>query len=132
MCYIYVRIWLLDIFLCLDHLFETSLKVFISAVGDFVALLNVITDEKVLPTTYGQLRPPLGSHRLKVRFLCEIFSYRLLEGLIIRWTCHQILELRVYLFVVSSVLLFSFDFLCFADDFVLDCGVHCCFVENSK
>lgn len=33
---------------------------------DFVALLNVTSDEKVLPTTYGQLRPPLGSHRLKI------------------------------------------------------------------
>lgn len=44
------------------------LSLFISGVVDFVALLNVTSDEKVLPTTYGQLRPPLGSHRLKVRF----------------------------------------------------------------
>lgn len=29
-------------------------------------LLNVTLDEKVLPTTYGQLKPPLGKHRLKV------------------------------------------------------------------
>ena len=29
-------------------------------------LLNVSSDEKVLPTTYGELRPPLGKHRLKV------------------------------------------------------------------
>ncbi|KAG2329924.1 hypothetical protein Bca4012_020545 [Brassica carinata] len=34
--------------------------------GDFVALLKVTSDDKVLPTTYGQLRPPLGSHRLKI------------------------------------------------------------------
>lgn len=29
-------------------------------------LLNVSSDEKVLPTTYGELRPPLGKYRLKV------------------------------------------------------------------
>lgn len=29
-------------------------------------LLNVQSDEKILPTTYGELRPPLGKHRLKV------------------------------------------------------------------
>ncbi|KAH0903293.1 hypothetical protein HID58_042796, partial [Brassica napus] len=34
--------------------------------GDFVKLLNATSDEKVLPITYGQLRPPLGSHRLKI------------------------------------------------------------------
>eukprot|EP00268_Persea_americana_P025306 TRINITY_DN2466_c0_g1_i6.p1 TRINITY_DN2466_c0_g1~~TRINITY_DN2466_c0_g1_i6.p1 ORF type:complete len:584 (-),score=119.25 TRINITY_DN2466_c0_g1_i6:1229-2980(-) len=34
--------------------------------GDLVLLLNVSTDENVLPTTYGKLRPPLGKHRLKI------------------------------------------------------------------
>ena len=34
--------------------------------GDLLMLLNVSSDEKVLPTTYGELRPPLGKHRLKV------------------------------------------------------------------
>lgn len=29
-------------------------------------LLNVSSDEKTLPTTYGELRPPLGKYRLKV------------------------------------------------------------------
>lgn len=29
-------------------------------------LLNVLSDEKILPTTYGELKPPLGKHRLKV------------------------------------------------------------------
>lgn len=32
-------------------------------------LLNVSSDEKVLETTYGELRPPLGKHRLKVGFV---------------------------------------------------------------
>ncbi|KAL2332035.1 hypothetical protein Fmac_019616 [Flemingia macrophylla] len=35
--------------------------------GEFLMLLNVSSDEKVLPTTYGELRPPLGKHRLKRR-----------------------------------------------------------------
>lgn len=34
--------------------------------GDLLMLLNVSSDEKVLPTTYGELRPPLGKYRLKV------------------------------------------------------------------
>ncbi|KAI4322271.1 hypothetical protein L6164_021982 [Bauhinia variegata] len=34
--------------------------------GDMLMLLNVSSDEKVLPTTYGELRPPLGKHRLKI------------------------------------------------------------------
>lgn len=35
-------------------------------VGDLLKLLNLSLDEKILPTTYGELRPPLGKHRLKV------------------------------------------------------------------
>ncbi|KAI5068013.1 hypothetical protein GOP47_0016358 [Adiantum capillus-veneris] len=34
--------------------------------GGLLKLLNVEGDEGVLPTTYGELRPPLGSHRLKI------------------------------------------------------------------
>ncbi|KAF8114139.1 hypothetical protein N665_0041s0028 [Sinapis alba] len=45
--------------------------------GDFVKLLNGTSDEKVLPTTYGQLRPPLGSHRLKiVEFIAILLKTR--------------------------------------------------------
>ena len=29
-------------------------------------LLNISSDGKILPTTYGELRPPLGKHRLKI------------------------------------------------------------------
>jgi len=39
--------------------------------GELLMLLNVSSDEKVLPTTYGELRPPLGKHRLKVSFCCS-------------------------------------------------------------
>ncbi|XP_028808034.1 serine/threonine-protein phosphatase 6 regulatory subunit 3 isoform X2 [Neltuma alba] len=34
--------------------------------GDLLMVLNVSTDDKLLPTTYGELRPPLGKHRLKI------------------------------------------------------------------
>lgn len=34
--------------------------------GDLLKLLDVSSDENILPTTYGELRPPLGKHRLKI------------------------------------------------------------------
>ncbi|KAL2984156.1 hypothetical protein AAZX31_12G072800 [Glycine max] len=34
--------------------------------GEFLVLLDLSSDNKVLPTTYGELRPPLGKHRLKI------------------------------------------------------------------
>jgi serine/threonine-protein phosphatase 6 regulatory subunit 3 len=37
--------------------------------GDLLKVLDVSTDDTVLPTTYGQLHPPLGIHRLKVSVL---------------------------------------------------------------
>lgn len=37
--------------------------------GDLLMLLNVLSDENFLPTTYGELRPPLGKHRLKVHVI---------------------------------------------------------------
>lgn len=41
---------------------------FLCSAGDLLMLLNVTSDEKILPTPYGELRPPLGKHRLKVYF----------------------------------------------------------------
>ncbi|KAM3234017.1 hypothetical protein P3L10_019376 [Capsicum annuum] len=29
-------------------------------------MLNISSDDKILPTTYGELRPPLGKHCLKI------------------------------------------------------------------
>ncbi|KAI5058572.1 hypothetical protein GOP47_0026742 [Adiantum capillus-veneris] len=34
--------------------------------GDLLKLLEVQADEKTLPTTYGELHPPLGAYRLKI------------------------------------------------------------------
>ncbi|GAB4859225.1 hypothetical protein Ancab_010685 [Ancistrocladus abbreviatus] len=43
--------------------------------GDLLKLLNVSSDDKVLPTPYGELRPPLGKHRLKiVEFIAVLFK----------------------------------------------------------
>eukprot|EP00245_Coleochaete_scutata_P016893 TRINITY_DN806_c0_g1_i2.p1 TRINITY_DN806_c0_g1~~TRINITY_DN806_c0_g1_i2.p1 ORF type:complete len:994 (-),score=262.48 TRINITY_DN806_c0_g1_i2:857-3838(-) len=42
--------------------------------GDLVALLDLSGDTLVLPTPYGQLKPPLGIHRLKiVEFIAVLF-----------------------------------------------------------
>ncbi|KAL0689636.1 hypothetical protein Bca4012_089314 [Brassica carinata] len=56
-----------------QQIFESPISVnpetiatMVPILGDFVKLLNATSDEKVLPITYGQLRPPLGSHRLKI------------------------------------------------------------------
>ncbi|KAA3489546.1 serine/threonine-protein phosphatase 6 regulatory subunit 3-like isoform X2 [Gossypium australe] len=43
-----------------------TINAMLPQLGDLVMLLNVSFDEKILPTTYGELRPPLGKHRLKI------------------------------------------------------------------
>ncbi|CAK8536234.1 unnamed protein product [Lathyrus sativus] len=56
-----------------QHMYEPHIPVNPETIGamlpklsDLLMLLNVSSDEKVLPTTYGELRPPLGKHRLKI------------------------------------------------------------------
>ncbi|CBI16320.3 unnamed protein product, partial [Vitis vinifera] len=56
-----------------QHMYESHIPVnpetvgaMLPKLGDLLMLLNVSSDEKVLPTTYGELRPPLGKHRLKI------------------------------------------------------------------
>ncbi|GFZ17903.1 SIT4 phosphatase-associated family protein [Actinidia rufa] len=56
-----------------QHMYESSTPVnpetvgaILPKLGDLLMLLNVSSDEKILPTTYGELRPPLGKHRLKI------------------------------------------------------------------
>ncbi|KAL8204731.1 hypothetical protein R6Q57_010354 [Mikania cordata] len=56
-----------------QHIYESPVKVnqetvgaMLPKLGDLLMLLNVSLDDKVLPTTYGQLKPPLGKHRLKI------------------------------------------------------------------
>ncbi|RZC70448.1 hypothetical protein C5167_033593 [Papaver somniferum] len=56
-----------------QHLYEQPIPVnpvtitaMIPKLGDLLTLLNTTSDETILPTTYGSLRPPLGKHRLKI------------------------------------------------------------------
>ncbi|KAK8605080.1 hypothetical protein V6N13_082537 [Hibiscus sabdariffa] len=56
-----------------QHMYEPPIPVNLETInamlpklGDLLMLLNVSSDEKILPTTYGELRPPLGKHRLKI------------------------------------------------------------------
>ncbi|KAL5832887.1 hypothetical protein ACOSQ3_016561 [Xanthoceras sorbifolium] len=56
-----------------QHMYESPIPVNPETIGamlpklcDLLTLLNVSYDEKILPTTYGELRPPLGKHRLKI------------------------------------------------------------------
>ncbi|CAG7907383.1 unnamed protein product [Brassica rapa] len=56
-----------------QHMFESPAPVsqetigaMLQKLGDMLMLLSVASDSKVLPTTYGELRPPLGKHRLKI------------------------------------------------------------------
>ncbi|KAG7010632.1 Serine/threonine-protein phosphatase 6 regulatory subunit 3 [Cucurbita argyrosperma subsp. argyrosperma] len=70
-----------------QHMYECPVPVdpetvgaMLPKLGDLLKLLTVSSDDKVLPTTYGELRPPLGKHRLKVgaefvlyKFICSIY-----------------------------------------------------------
>ncbi|CAO2812975.1 unnamed protein product [Amaranthus hypochondriacus] len=56
-----------------QHMYEAPIAVnpetvsaMLPRIGDLLMLLNVSSDEKILPTPYGELRPPLGKHRLKI------------------------------------------------------------------
>jgi hypothetical protein len=53
-------------------LYSTCMNVLF--IGDLLKLLDVSMDENVLPTTYGELRPPLGTNRLKVFNMHNICS----------------------------------------------------------
>ncbi|GMG98801.1 hypothetical protein Nepgr_000641 [Nepenthes gracilis] len=56
-----------------QHMYEAptaadpeTVSAMLARLGDLLMVLNVSSDEKVLPTPYGELRPPLGKHRLKI------------------------------------------------------------------
>ncbi|KAL5998359.1 hypothetical protein ACLOJK_009299 [Asimina triloba] len=49
-----------------QHLYEPPIPINPETVSDLLMLLSVSSDEIVLPTTYGELCPPLGKHRLKI------------------------------------------------------------------
>ncbi|XP_031401300.1 serine/threonine-protein phosphatase 6 regulatory subunit 3-like isoform X2 [Punica granatum] len=56
-----------------QHMYESPIPVepetisaMLPKLGHLLKLLSVSSDQKMLPTTYGELRPPLGKHRLKI------------------------------------------------------------------
>ncbi|KAL7613213.1 hypothetical protein Lser_V15G08021 [Lactuca serriola] len=56
-----------------QHMYESPVQVnqetvgaMLPKLGDLLMLLNVSLDDKILATSYGQLKPPLGKHRLKI------------------------------------------------------------------
>ncbi|CAL5426526.1 unnamed protein product [Camellia sinensis] len=87
-----------------QHMYESPTPVnpetvgaMLPKLGDLLMLLNVSSDEKILPTTYGELRPPLGKHRLKI---VEFIAVLLKTGnevaekeLISSGTIHRVLDL---------------------------------------
>ncbi|XP_039139021.1 serine/threonine-protein phosphatase 6 regulatory subunit 3-like [Dioscorea cayenensis subsp. rotundata] len=50
---------------CTDVNAET-VSAMLTKLGDLLKILNVSCEENILPTTYGELRPPFGKHRLKI------------------------------------------------------------------
>ncbi|XP_061978011.1 uncharacterized protein LOC133698916 isoform X2 [Populus nigra] len=55
------------------HMYESPIPVnpetisaMLPKLGNLLLLLNVRSDERILPTTYGVLKPPLGKHCLKI------------------------------------------------------------------
>ncbi|CAH2038613.1 unnamed protein product [Thlaspi arvense] len=45
---------------------QETISAMLPKLSDLLMLLTVASDSTVLPTTYGELRPPLGKHRLKI------------------------------------------------------------------
>ncbi|OIT02326.1 PREDICTED: serine/threonine-protein phosphatase 6 regulatory subunit 3-like isoform X2 [Nicotiana attenuata] len=48
------------------HVNPETISAMLPKLGNLLKLLNISSDDKILPTTYGELRPPLGKHRLKI------------------------------------------------------------------
>ncbi|XP_043703712.1 serine/threonine-protein phosphatase 6 regulatory subunit 2-like [Telopea speciosissima] len=64
-----------------QHLYEPPVPVshetidaMLPKLGDLLMILDVSSDEKALHTTYGELRPPLGKHRLKIVEFIAVLS----------------------------------------------------------
>ncbi|WZZ56805.1 hypothetical protein YC2023_056912 [Brassica napus] len=55
-----------QMFECPVPVSQETIGAMLPKLSDLLMLLNVASDSTVLPTTYGELRPPLGKHRLKI------------------------------------------------------------------
>lgn len=88
--------------------------------GDLLAVLDVSTDDKVLPTTYGHLRPPLAYTDLRYGFT----SFLVAEVGIARFSrVHQLHWLFQTSFTDCSEVVVGNG---------TDCGVYCCLVESKQ
>ncbi|KAH6810130.1 SIT4 phosphatase-associated family protein [Perilla frutescens var. frutescens] len=87
-----------------QHVYESPVNVnpdtvaaMLPKLGELLMLLNVSSDESILPTTYGELKPPLGKHRLKiVEFLAVLLktgNEAAEKELIISGTIQRVLDL---------------------------------------
>ncbi|OIT06162.1 PREDICTED: serine/threonine-protein phosphatase 6 regulatory subunit 3 [Nicotiana attenuata] len=69
----------------------------LGSLGDLLKLLDISSEDNVLPTTYGSLHPPLGKHRLKiiefVSVLVSVSSEAAEKELICLGAVKRILEL---------------------------------------
>ncbi|XAR59364.1 hypothetical protein NMG60_11015182 [Bertholletia excelsa] len=69
----------------------------LGCIGDLLKLLEISSEENLLPTTYGKLHPPLGKHRLKiiefVSVLVTVSSEAVEKELICLGAVNRILDL---------------------------------------
>ncbi|XP_009382444.2 uncharacterized protein LOC103970401 isoform X1 [Musa acuminata AAA Group] len=56
-----------------SHVDPETLHAMLTHLDDLLKLLNVSSDANTLPTTYGELHPPFGKHRLKVVEFIVVF-----------------------------------------------------------
>lgn len=76
--------------------------------GGLLKLLNVEADERILPTTYGELRPPLGTHRLKVFWLLLASCFQSFSKALLELVCWGGASFKAWIFTRSIYRLLSF------------------------
>jgi serine/threonine-protein phosphatase 6 regulatory subunit 3 len=91
--------------------------------GQLLELLNVSSDANVLPTTYGELRPPLGMHRLKI---VEFIAVLLKSGSEVVW--QELVRLGAIQTIIK--LFFEYPFNNSLHHYV-ECIISSCLESNS-
>ncbi|KAI4383801.1 hypothetical protein MLD38_009599 [Melastoma candidum] len=51
---------------CPSRVTAETINAMLPKLGDLLKILNISSDQTIMPTTYGELHPPLGKHRLKI------------------------------------------------------------------
>lgn len=91
--------------------------------GKLLELLNVSSDANVLPTTYGELRPPFGMHRLKI---VEFIAVLLKSGSEVAW--QELVHLGALQTIIK--LFFEYPFNNSLHHYV-ECIISSCLESNS-